>query len=112
VCCSQPEFPSDLRYDRAIPRMRRIQNQSSKLTRRNWFLKRAMTMSANMMHPMRATLTQVPRISVVMRAMKVIPSAYRVRYLFIIRTGDDWDELERKAAKCDYCFATKFSRLY
>jgi len=84
MCCSRPEFPSDLHYDRAIPKMRRIQNQNSKLTRRNWFLKRAMTTLANMMRPMRATMTRVLRTLVVMTVMKVISSPYHARYLFII----------------------------
>ena len=43
---------------------------------------------------------------VVRRATKVISLVYHVGHLFTTRIGDDWDELERKAAKCKFCIAT------
>ena len=49
-------------------------SQSSKLTPRSWFPKKATMMSVIMMHPMPATTTQVPLTSVVTRVTKVIPS--------------------------------------
>ena len=83
-------------------------SQSSKLTPRSWFPKKVMMMSVIMMHPMPATTTQAPLTLVVTRVTKVIPPGYHVKHLFKTRTGDDWDELERKVAKCECCLAIAF----
>ena len=79
-------------------------NLSSKLIQKNWQLLRAVMMRATTTIRMQAAVMKVVRTSVevMMTAMKVSISLVPLIYIAHCFVGDDWDELERKAAKCTF----------
>jgi hypothetical protein len=61
-----------------------------------------------------ATMKAVPQTLVAMRATKVNFNTcfFSMCHSHSRSTGDDWDELERKAAKCEFFFVPRMTLLY
>jgi hypothetical protein len=67
-----------------------------------------------MVHLTQATMKAAPQTLVAMRATKVKFNTcfFSMCHSHLRSTGDDWDELERKAAKCEYISVPRMTLLH